>query len=148
VTTVRVCPRDVRLPGPEYAELVTFRVGEHDPRLLSLPNVRSRGAKHQKSFDLHISVVGPEVEMKPVLRLLALGDGNEQEARKAIRGWSDLELVRVVVDDHPPESVSPPAPKYKRVSCIDNRLLPLEGHDAIVDTTREAGCTTSASEGS
>jgi hypothetical protein len=120
--------------GPEYAELVAFRISKHNPRLLSLPDVHSRRAEHEQSFDLHISVVGPEVEVKPVLGLLTLGNTSEQKAGKAIRGWSDLELVRVVVDDNPPESFSPPVPQYDRVPCIHNRLLPLETHDAIVET--------------
>jgi hypothetical protein len=142
--------RDVPLPGAgtKHAELVAFRVSEHDPRLLSLPNICSRGAKHEKAFDLQILVVGPEVEVKPVLGLLTVGDMGEQEPGKAICGWSDLELVRVVVDDHPPEGFSPPVPEYHRVPCIDNRLLPFEAHDAIVETTREAGRTTFASDGS
>jgi hypothetical protein len=103
----------VALPGagPENAELVAFRVSEHDPRRFSLPNIGSRGAKHEKSFDLQISVVGPEVEVKPVLGLLPVGDMGEQEPGKAICGWSDLELVRVIVDDNPPESFSPPVPE-------------------------------------
>jgi hypothetical protein len=73
-----------------------------------LPDIRSRGTKQEKSFDLQISVLGAEVEVQPVLGLLAVGDLGEEEPWKAIYGGPDLELVRVVVDDDPPESFSPP----------------------------------------
>ena len=116
--------------GAEHAELVALRVSKDDPRLLGLTNVRPRGAKREKSSDLRISVVGSEVEVKPVLRLLALRNRNEQEAGKAIHSWPDLELFRVVVDHDPPERLSPPPPQCERVECVDDRLLPLQAHDA------------------
>ena len=52
--------------------------------------------------------------------------------RHPVRGWSDLELVGVVVHDYPPESLSPPESEGTRVARINDRLLPLEAHEPIV----------------
>ena len=106
---------------------------KNNPGLLALSNVRSRGSECEQSLDLGVSVVGSEVEVQAILRRLRLRDGHEKESRKPIRGGSDLELVGVVVHDNPAERVSPPESEGTRVARIDDRLLPLEAHNAIVD---------------
>jgi hypothetical protein len=68
-----------------------------------------------------------------------LGDTHGQEPRKTICSGSDLELIGVVVDDNPAERLSPPVAERARVPCVDDRLLPLEAHDSIVETGRP-GC--------
>jgi hypothetical protein len=57
-------------------------------------------------------------------------------AGKAILGGTDLKLVGVVVDDYPAERFSPPLPERARVACIDDRLLPDQGHNLIVEAER------------
>ena len=74
--------------------------------------------------------------MKSVLGGLLIWDRHEQEAGKAILGGTDLKLVGVVVDDYPAERFSPPLPERARVACIDDRLLPDQGHNLIVEAER------------
>ena len=126
--------RRLRGARSEYAELVSLRVGENNPRLLALPDVRSRGAKRNQPFDLNVSVVWPEVEVQPILDRLRLRDGDEEESRQTIHSGSNLELVGVVVDDHPAERFPPPPPEAARISCTDDCLFPLEAHESIVET--------------
>ena len=112
----------------EYAELIAFGVLKHNPGLLPLPNVRSRGSEREQSVDLRISVVWAKVEVQPILDGLLLWNRHEQETRETIRSWPDLELIRIVVDDNPIKRRSPPSPKGAGVACFDDRLFPLEGH--------------------
>lgn len=113
---------------PEYAELIALRVLKHNPGLLPLPNVRSRSSERKQSVDLGISVVWAKIEVQPVLGGLLFWNWYEQESRKTIRSRSDLELIRIVVDDNPIERRAPPSPKGAGVACFDDRLFPLEGH--------------------
>ena len=50
--------------GAEDAELVAFRVGEHDPRLVALADVGTGGAEVEQAGDGGIPVDGPEVEVQ------------------------------------------------------------------------------------
>ena len=118
----------------EHTELVALRIGEHDPRLLALSDVRSRRAERKQPLDLDVSVVWPEVEVQPILDRLRLRDLDEEESRQAIRSGSNLELVGIVVDDHPAERLPPPPPEAARMPCIDDCLFPLEAHESIVET--------------
>jgi hypothetical protein len=123
----------------EHAELVSLGVGEHNPRLLALPDVHSGGTQPTESLYFGVSVVWPEVEVQPILDRLLRGDTHEQEPRKTISSWSDLELLGVVVDDNPAERLSPPVAERAWVSCVNDHLLPLEAHDSIVETARSGG---------
>jgi hypothetical protein len=67
--------------------------------------------------------------VKSVLGGLRFWDRHEQEAGKAVLGGADLKLAGVVVDDYPAERFSPPLPERARVACIDDRLLPDQGHE-------------------
>ena len=49
--------------GTQHAELVSFGVGENDPRRLALPNVYSVGAQRDKSRDLSVAIIGPEIQV-------------------------------------------------------------------------------------
>lgn len=60
-------------------------------------------------------------------------DGDEEESRQTIRSGSNLELVGVVADDYSAERRLPPHPEAARIPCIDDCLLPLEAHEAIVE---------------
>jgi hypothetical protein len=48
-----------------------------------------------------VLIVGAKVQMESVLDRLAFRNPSEQEAGESVRSWSDLEVVWVVVDDHP-----------------------------------------------
>ena len=59
---------------------------------------------------------------------LLLWDRHEQESRETIRGRSDLELIRIVVDYDPTERLSPPTPKRVGVArptivCSHSRVI-------------------------
>ena len=103
-----------------------------------MPNVRSRGSEREQSVDLGISVVWAKVEVQPILGGLLLWNRHEQESRETIRSRSDLELIRIVVDDNPIERRSPPSPEGAGVACSDDRLFPLEGHWTSVEEPRPA----------
>jgi hypothetical protein len=117
----------------EHAEFIALRVPKHNPGLLALTYVRWGGSQRQQSLDLGVPVVRPKVEVQPILDRLRLWDRDEQEPRNTVRSRSDLEFVRILVDDDPTERLSPPAPKPARVACLDDRLLPLEGHWTILE---------------
>ncbi len=51
----------------ENAELVTLWIGEHDPRLLALTNIRPLGTHGHKAVDLSGLTVWAEVEMQTTL---------------------------------------------------------------------------------
>ena len=97
-----------------------------------MSHVRSRGSQREQSLDLGVSVVRSEVKVQAILRRLRLRDRREKESRKPIRGGSDLELGWVGVYDNPAEGLSPPESEGTRVARIDDRLLPLEAHEPIV----------------
>ncbi len=135
----------------EYAELVALRVPKNNPGLLALSYVHSCGSQREQSLDLGVSVVRSEVEVEAILRRLRLRDPHEEEPRKPIRGGSDLELVGILAHDNPAERVSPPQSEGTRVARVDDRLLPLEAHEAIVEgccsvcPEMPGGCTSSTS---
>src|SRR5437660_3618787 len=112
----------------EDAELIALGIGQHNPRLLALSHVRSRGPERKQPFDLNVPVLWPEVEVQPILRRLQLRNGHEEESRKTISRGSNLELVGVGVDNHPAQRVPPPTAEGAWVPRIHDRLLPFEAH--------------------
>ena len=96
---------------PEYAELVAFGVGEYNPRLFTLTDVCScRAERGAVDLACSRSSVGSRGAADSWWTSFVLGR-HEQEARKAICNGTDLELVGVVVDDHPAKRLAPPAPE-------------------------------------
>src|SRR4051812_49254615 len=136
VTFQPYCHAGSKRARSEHAELIALRIGEHDPRMVALSQVRPRRAECKQPLDFDVSVVWPEVEVQAILDRLRLRDGGEEEPRQTIRGGSNLELVGVVADDDPTERLPPPPSEAARIACIDDRLLPLEAHDSIVETQR------------
>jgi hypothetical protein len=132
-----------RIAGSERArsedtELIALGIGQHNPRLLALPDVRSRGPQRKQPFDLNVSVVWPEVEVQPILHRLRVRDRDEEEPGQTISSRSDLELVWVVIDNHPAQRLPPPTAEGAWVSRIHDRLLPLEAHASILESARPA----------
>jgi hypothetical protein len=76
----------VRWSAGENAELVTFRVGEHDPGHVALADVGAAGAEVEEPLHLVFLVVGVEVEMQSVLMGFGVVLAHEQQRRNAIVG--------------------------------------------------------------
>ena len=53
----------------------------------------------EHSFNLSIPIIGPKIQVEPVLHRLGLGNPSEQETRELFRRWSNLELVGIVIHD-------------------------------------------------
>ena len=124
-TQVRI---DGSVRAAEDAELVAFRVGEHDPRHVTLADVDSGGAVLEQPGDLGGLIVGAEVEMQSVLGRLVTGGAEEQDPGHLVGCGTDLEDGWIVVDDDPAECVSPPAPERSGVDRLDHDLFPFECH--------------------
>ncbi len=103
----------------QNAELIAFGIGEHDPRNAALINVDPRCSKAQKPVDLGGLVVGPEVEMQSVLGFLDVVAQQEEDPRRSVGGWSNLNKLRPFVDDRPAERFRPPVPETSRVASVD-----------------------------
>ena len=93
------------------AELVTFRVCQDNPGLITLANVNTLCAMSHQTSHLGVLVIGPEVEMQSALGLLALTKPDEVQPRQAIRLRADLERLSRGVDHNPTKSLGPPLPK-------------------------------------
>jgi hypothetical protein len=115
--------------GAEHAELVALGIGQHDPRLLALPDVDVTGSQADEAIDLVTLVLRAEIEVQAVLCPLRLGDRLEEQAGDGVGRRPDLELVGLVVHDDPAEGLSPPTAERDGVERIDDCLLPLEAHD-------------------
>ena len=80
-----------------------------------MADVDPRGSEVEQAVDLFGVVVRPEVEVKAVLGRLGLVDRNEEQSGKPVGRRSDLELLRVVVHDHPAERFPPPASQARGI---------------------------------
>src|SRR4029453_7555764 len=110
----------------EHAEIVALRGGPHNPRRFALSDVNPRRTEPDQPLDLHVTVVGTEVEVQSVLDRLRFRNPNEQQAWKPIRRRSNLECLRIVIDDDPPQGVLPPPPESPGVVCVDGGCFPLD----------------------
>jgi hypothetical protein len=119
------------------AELVSLRISEHDPRLLALSDVDSRGPQREQTIDLAILIHGAEVKVKTILDHLRLRHPNEEESGKLLRRWPNLTHVGSFVNDDPLERPLPPASQHRRISSVDVRLFPLETHVFILQMGEE-----------
>ena len=129
----------------KYAELVPLWVGQHHPRRIHLTDIGPTCAETDETPDLSFLVVGPEVQMQSILDLLGLYDRCEDQARDLISARTNLELVWVVVNDHPAERLEPPATERNRILSVDDRLLPVEAHAATIRALRSASLRTPGS---
>lgn len=99
-----------RGPLTEHAELVSFGIGQDGPGLVTLAHVRRPRTQGEQTTDLGILVDRTKVEMEAILDRLAFWHAYEQEARQAVGGRTNLELVARLVHDDPSERLLPPAP--------------------------------------
>jgi hypothetical protein len=116
----------------QHAELVALRVGEHYPGLLALSDVDPLRAEADEALDLRVTVIWAEVKVQPVLHYLSLRDSDEQQPRAPIGHRTDLELLGIVVHDHPAERVQPPAAEGSGIARVDDDLFPLDAHPESV----------------
>lgn len=119
------------------AELVAFRVGEHDPRYGPLAHVRGPGTQTDQSLHLGIvgAVYGPQVEMQAILDRLAFGNSDKDKRRNAaspsdlfgqvsrlLLPSRDLDLSLLGAYDVIPKRRGPERRLRDRVAAIDNDL--------------------------
>lgn len=114
-------------------ELVTFGVGQYNPRLITLANINTLCAMSHQTSHLGVLVIRPEIEMQSALDLLALIKPDEVQPRQAIRFRADLELLIRGVDHDPPKSLGPPLPQGHRIYRVNNYLFPFQGHQPSLD---------------
>jgi hypothetical protein len=117
-------------PSTKDAELIAFRVGEYNPRRVTLPDIGPPSTEGKETFDFCGLIDRTEVKMESVLACLLLQNRHEQQARHPIRSRPDLELVRGVAHDNPAQGVGPPSTKRDRIVSVDDDLLPNEIHVA------------------
>ena len=117
-------------PSTKDAELIAFRVGEYNPRRVTLPDIGPPSTEGKETFDFCGLIDRTEVKMESVLACLLLRNRHEQQARHPIRSRPDLELVRGVAHDNPAQGLGPPSTKRDRIVSVDDDLLPNEIHVA------------------
>ena len=66
--------------------------------------------------------------MESVLNRLGLRDGGKEQPRESVCCWSNLKLFRIVIHDNPSECLLPPTSQSSRISCVNDRLFPLQAH--------------------
>ena len=115
------------------AELVTFRICQYNPRLITLANINTLCAMSHQTSHLGALVIRPEVEVLSALSLLALIKPDEVQPRQATRLRADLELLSRGVDHNPTKSLGPPLPQGHRIYRVNNHLLPFQGHPPNLD---------------
>lgn len=116
-------------PGGQDAELVAFGIGEDDPRFVpGLSDIDLARSEVEEAGHLGGLIPGPEIRVQAVLHHLPTGIPTEQESGQAIGARPDLDLVVVLVDDHPAEGFGPPAAERMRIGGIDDDLLLFEFH--------------------
>jgi hypothetical protein len=121
----------------QHAELVALRVGEYNPGLLALSDVDPLRAEADEALDLRVTVMWAEVKVQSVLHYLPLRDSDEQQPRAPIGRRTDLELLGIVVHDHPAERVQPPAAEGSGIAGVDDDLFPLDAHPQSVVRSRD-----------
>jgi hypothetical protein len=117
-------------PSTKDAELIAFRVGEHHPRRVTLPDSGPPSTEGKQAFDFCALIDRTEVGMESVLACLLLRNRHEQQARHSIRSRPDLELVLGIAHDNPAQRLGPPSTKRDRIVSVDDDLLPNEIHVA------------------
>ena len=75
---VRRCLRR-RLTVLQNAELVTFRICQHHPRNIALPNVNTGRSQCDESLHLGGLIVRTKIDMEAILALLGFVDWQEQD---------------------------------------------------------------------
>ena len=68
----------------EHAELVSFRVDQHDPCHVTLSDIGADRAESLQPIDFRSLVLGTKVEMQAILRHLRLVEVNEEQPRYLI----------------------------------------------------------------
>lgn len=97
-----------------------------------MPYIDPARTKPHETLDLDIAIVGPKIDVQPVLDGFGFGRQNEQQPGCLVGLWLNLERVWVVVHDDPTQCSAPPTSKVGWSDRANNHLLPREAHPANV----------------
>lgn len=120
------------------AELVAFGVGQHRPsHIVTLADLRRPSPQTYQTIHRGRLVRGAQIEMKPVLCRLVIGDLDEQEVGGHVNfhtavGWFDDRLVIVLVSDPPAQRFGPEASERRAVVRVDDKTLNAYAHGATI----------------
>ena len=124
----------LRDAGPEKAEFIPFRVGEHIPRFLAaLPDVSVLRPCGKEALELGVLVAvgGVEIEMQAQLTVLGLlGPAENQSGLKAAEPLrrSDLDIVALSSQLHKAQHLAPEPRKQLWLTTIQHQLCNTTGH--------------------
>lgn len=114
--------------SPEDAELVALRIGHHDPRRVTLPDVDPGSAELKQPRYLDQLIIGPEIQMQPVLAALVVRDTDEAETRIRAAGRRDRDHVVVTEHHFVPERLEPELGQPVRVVTVEENSNPSQTH--------------------
>ncbi len=122
-----------------HTELVPFNVDHNDPaRAVRLAEVRDKlGSQAQQSLDFFIprSVLWLKIQVQPVLDLLALGNGKEQQAwPAALSGAHEYlrDLGPVVLVEDPSQDLCPKGPESVGIGAVELDIAYERSHDVTI----------------
>jgi probable F420-dependent oxidoreductase len=124
----------LRDAGPEQAEFVPFRVGEHMPRFLAaLPDVSELRPCSKDALELGVLVAvgGVEIEVQAQLAVLGLlGPAQHQSGLKAAESLrrADLDIVALCPQHHKAQCIAPEPGKLLWLTAIQHQLCNTTGH--------------------
>src|SRR5579859_4404369 len=125
---------ELRLQGPEHAELIAVRIGQNHPRYVGcLAHRRWLRTQTDETLNLGILVIRPQVEVKAVLDRLVLRHTQEQDVRR----YSILRtpgrrlqnhLVLIIMRAPPTERSLPEGRDAGRIVRVETDTLNAKGH--------------------
>ena len=121
------------------AELVPFRIGEHDPAHVPLTDLRSSRAEGEDALDLRLLILRAEVEVESILDHLAIRNLHEKDVRRDVDltaplGWLDGVLPVALKGDTPPESLRPEACEALAVGGVHDYALDPDVHAPTISS--------------
>ena len=132
------CPMQRR--WSENAELVSFRIGEHDPAHVELSHICPSRAEGEDALDLRLLVLRAEIEVEPILDDLAIWNLPEEDLRRdvdlaASLGRLDDVLLVALEGDAPSQSLRPEACETLAIGAVDNNGLNPDVHEPTIRGT-------------
>jgi hypothetical protein len=108
----------------ENAELVSFRIGEHDPADVALPDIRPSRAEGEDALDIRLLILRAEVEVEAILDDLVIRNLPEKDVRRDVDlaaplGWLDDVLLVALKGDAPSQNLRPEASEALAVGGVD-----------------------------
>src|SRR5436305_4514615 len=122
---------DERFLRAYYAELVSFRIGQHGPGLSAgLPDVDPACPEREEAVYLLIAVRGTagEVEVDSVLDRLGTGDRHEAHADRRVLVRPDDDLVLPLGENLPAERLRPEPGQGRQIMSVNHDVVELNRH--------------------